>query len=399
MIAAALTLFLVVITAVGAGAASPTTPTPAPLAVAAKNEWLGPLGDVSNTSFNGAETSLTPANASTLTRVWTKAEYGTGAAPTIIGGMSFVVVSSGNANLPSSFVAHDLRTGRVVWTTPVPPASTYVEGVVVVGNLAVVAFRGWKTPGGLVAVDLQNRKVKWWRFQQPDSTGVSASYANELVADTQRVYLSGGGDNAFSAYRLSDGAALYRVTKQDYWQRGIALHSGLLYMAGDHTTAYDAATGRLVWEGSYGGSNPIIAGDRVMVANSSGVVGYPETSCRQSSPMCSPRWVTSIADSWFDPNIGAAGGGTIYATYIQNSNRQGIIKRLSISTGEVLWTGDGGRAPGPPVRAGNTVWMVDNGQWITGYAASSRTRAPLVRVKEPFVIDTLQGISIAQGHS
>ncbi len=207
---------------------------------------------------------------------------------------------------------------------------------------------------------------------------------------------SGSGDNAFGAYRLSDGAALYRVTKQDYWQRGIALHAGLPYMAGDRTTAYDAATGRLVWEGSYGGWNPIIAGDRVIVANSSGVVGYPETSCRQFAPMCSPRWVTSIEDKWFDPSIGAAGGGTVYATYIQNGNRQGIIKRLSIATGEVLWTGDGGRAPGPPVRAGKTVWMVDDGQWLTGYAADSRATAPLVRVKEPFGIDTEQGISIAQ---
>lgn len=386
--------------AVGAIATVLIAAAPVAHAVTATDAWTSEYAGAQNAAYNAGETVIRAATARRLAQVWVRsAAEGTYVAPAIVGGVVYHAVNTATA-APSTFVATSARTGKTLWTTRLPTDGTYVRGQSIQGHLAVLPFDGFHYAGGVTVIDLRTHKIVWSRHQpEPGNTsnGADDRTSGPVLVDAYRIYMYDG-SNAVNVFRLSDGARLWHLPQTTAWVRGAALNRGVLYTGGDGgVIAYSAATGRKLWSAP-GWGPPIVAGGRVFSALLGGVVADAAGGCGRAR--CRSLWTRNFGDVTFNyVALGAASSTSLYAAYTVDgaSGRYGRLQRLSAATGAVQWTGSAGVYPGQPVRAGDTVWTVDNGATLYGFSVNATSRTPLVRRTEPGGHGVAQGTAIAGG--
>lgn len=318
---------------------------------------------------NPGESVITPANAGQVRQAWGLDRYaGMTVAPAVVGGVAHHVVTPGVVSEPATFTATSVRTGATLWTVRLPGNATYHRGVSVSGRLAVVPFDGYRRAGGVLAVDLTTRRVAWARSLPAPSAafawmGPVATTAGPVTVDGGRVYLSGS-SNAVNAYRLSDGAPLWRTPFTTAPGgtvnaiEGIAAAGSVVYTGGDEgVVAHDAATGRRLWTAPGQGA-PVVAGSRVLSAVHDGVIAVAAAGCGRST--CPALWRNRVPEVFHAPVLGGADGSTAFLTYTRAPSTGGVVgvlARFSVATGAVQWTAKAGTWLSEPVRAGGTVWV------------------------------------------
>jgi|tagenome__1003787_1003787.scaffolds.fasta_scaffold20942427_3 outer membrane protein assembly factor BamB len=341
-----------------------------------QNAWTSGTGGPSNATDNPGESVVTAATAPQVRQRWT-AHPGPGldVAPTVVAGIVYYVDNpTGNAADPSRLVAASASTGARLWNLVLPAGQNYSDGMTVVGGRAVMAYMGNRKRAGITAVDLTARRVAWNRpfAELPPEFALLANWLPaELVADGQRVYVTGGSTN-LSAFRLSDGAPVWSVSMRLPLDADrLAVANGVVYGGtgvngsdGRGLTAWDAATGRKLWTAP-GGGLPVIAGGRVFSTTGTAVTAAAAGGCGHST--CSALWTREIAD--LSPNsltVGGASSGSLFAGY-RDAGDRGRILRLSAATGAVQWSATTGSSlVSVPVRGADAIWAV----------SPSRTCAP-----------------------
>jgi hypothetical protein len=319
-------------------------------------------------------------------------------APTLVGGVVYQVVNSGTS-AASVFTAMSARTGRTLWTRTLPADGTYYRGQSVQGHLIVLPFDGFHHPGGVTVIDLTSHKIVWSHYQPaPRNTayGADVRTSGPVLVDADRIYMYDA-SNPVNVFRLSDGAPVWQLAQTGLSVRGAALANGILYTGGDGgVIAYAAATGRRLWSAP-GWGRPVVAGGRVFSATSAGIVADAAGGC--GAAVCHSLWSRDFGNVAFNyVAIGAASASTLYVAYtVDASPRYGQLRRLSAGTGATLWAATPGTYPEQPVRAGDTVWAVDDGATLYGYSVNATSGQPLVRLSEPADQSVVQGTAIANG--
>jgi outer membrane protein assembly factor BamB len=342
-------------------------PTPGAVAAPA-DSWTSGTAGPTNATNNPGEAVVTAATASQVRQRWAVAQrLGTDVAPTVVNGTVYYIDNPDNRNEPSRLVAASARTGATVWSLVLPAAQSYPHGMTVVGDRAVLAYQGHQKRAGITAVDLRTRRVVWNRPFAP----LPAQYSwlapwlpAELVADGQRVYVTGGSTN-LSAYRLSDGAPVWSLPMSiPFAADRIAVAGGVVYGGtgvngsdGRGLTAWSAATGSKLWTAP-GGGLPVVAGDRVFSTTRTAVTAVATAGCGRS--VCPALWTREIGD--LSPNtltVSGADAGTVLAGYRRGNSDRGMIVRLSAATGAVQASiTTGSSIVGVPVRGGDEIWAL-----------------------------------------
>lgn len=333
---------------------------------AAPDAWTAGLGDGGNSVNNPGETVITAANAGRVARAWTDTgRSSTPYAPAVVGGVAYHVLTTGNVYNPSTLVASSARTGATLWSLSLPGSASYEDGMAVSGQLAVIPFTGWQRAGGVVAVNLATRRIVWSRDLPVPTIGwMGNSVAGRPYTDGSRVYVSGAG-NAVNAYRLGDGALQWTaplttnaVNGAPNAVDGLAVGNGVVFTAGDEgLVARDAATGRRLWTGPGADSSLVVAGSRVFAQDGAAtVLAFPAAGCGRAT--CAPLWKNDSfwkkGANWL--TIGGADTDSLFVTYSVNG---GKVARLSAATGAVQWQTTVGRTANGLVRAGTTVWLLN----------------------------------------
>jgi hypothetical protein len=330
------------------------------------DSWPSQYGGPGNTTFNAGESVLTTSTATRVTQAWSLDDYaGSYVAPAVAAGVAYHVDGPGPVtNYTNRFTATAVRTGATSWTLQLPVGDQFLHGMTVVGRLAVMPFNGNRTAGGVLAVDLQARRIAWTSSLPPSSiAGQGNAATGYLAADTTRAYV-GGSSNVINAFRLSDGALLwtapYTYTSQSgglHAVNGIAVGSGAVFTGGDEgIVAYDAASGRRLWNVPGYTYTPMVTGGRVYAATSVGVLAVSAGGC--GGPTCRVLWSKALGTLAYPPQIGGANGTTLFATFTRTApSAAAVVARLSASTGAVQWSATTGLSFDQPVRAGNVLWV------------------------------------------
>jgi outer membrane protein assembly factor BamB len=367
--------------ALGVGLLGPVSPASA----AGPNAWTADGGDAGNATNNPGETVITAATARRLAQAWVDPRRTlSSAAPVVVNGVAHRVVTTGNVGNPSTLTALSARTGATLWTVELPGLASYISGMSVAGNLLLVPFNGSRRAGGVLAVNLQTRRIVWSSDLPPAAISwMGNAQAGPAYTDGTRVFVSGAG-NAINAYRLSDGALLWTApityNTQGTPNRidGRAVGGSLVFTGGaEGIVAYDTATGQRRWTAPGASGTPVVAGGRVFGVGFRTVLAFSASGCGRST--CSPLWTTTLPAQVPDLlALGGADGSTLFLTYRTSlppppggvtGTMVGNIARLSASTGRIQWSTTIGRINAELVRAGNTVWLINEYVTSTGSVA------------------------------
>lgn len=391
--------------------------TPGVSAAAPVDAWTSGTGGPTNATSNPGERVLTAATAPQVRQRWAvEQRLGPNVAPTVVDGTVYYIDNPDMRTESARLVAASARTGATLWSLLLPATQGYTGGLAVVGDRAVLAYRGYQERAGITAVDLRNRRVAWnrpFRELPAEFSWLAEWLPAELVTDGERVYVTGGSTN-LSAYRLSDGAPVWSLPMAvPFAADRIAVSGGVVYGGtgvngsdGGGITAWSATTGGELWTAP-GGGLPVVAGDRVISTTPTAVTAVAAAGCGHSS--CPALWTRPIRD--LSPNtltVSGAQAGTVLVSYRRDDSDRGMILRLSTSTGAPQWsvtTGTG--IVGVPVRAGNAVWALSQGRFRSGLPATYRLQAfaatgtdtrPLITLRlPPGVVTGYMDLAVAAG--
>lgn len=350
-----------------------------PAHAAPADVWSSAYAGGGNSANNPGERVLTAENGRRVVETWTvEMTRGTTVAPAVVGGVVYQVVTQVGG--PERFTALSARTGAELWSLALPKA--VYRGPSIVGGRAVIPFTPHLQHGGVLAVDLASRSIAWSRTLEPPPNPGWAQ-VGAVTVDGSRVYVVGG-PNDINAWRISDGRPLWSVRDDSFWVPGLAAAGGRVFAnTSAGLIAYDATSGRRLWSGVGGEGMPVVAGNRVLVADHQSVFAFAAGGCGQAT--CRELWRTSFGQLARQPLIGGADGSVFFATYTLDEGRQGRIARLSTSDGRIRWTAPAGRYSLYPSRGGGTVWLIN--EYVTsdskvryrvlGFAASASGTAPL----------------------
>jgi outer membrane protein assembly factor BamB len=204
-------------------------------------------------------------------------------APTIRNGLAYVVARDSRA------WAVDMETGRVRWTlSGTPPTANFAggAGAAVTPDIAVFPF----PTGEVMAAFPQGGLRRWASNVTGQRPGQAASTISDLagdpVIDGDRVYV-GNVSGRLAALRLADGDRIWTVTEGavgPVWPVG-----GSVFMVNDlgEVLRLDATDGSTIWRVELPGFverrerrqstryehyGPILAGGRLIVASSDGLI-------------------------------------------------------------------------------------------------------------------------------
>jgi len=235
-------------------------------------QWLQRGYDAAATYANTAETTLTPANVSQLSRLWRTH------APSQMGLIHGEATESGglifDCNLPSVAHARSSTTGSLAWQTALDAESCTTPAL---GGGRVYMALGKVAQGntnGLVALDQATGAVLWQSTWPADAEGVNAP---ALVGDTLYVADRTGNLRAVDA---NTGAVKWQSqTAPDSLNNATVVAGGRVFVTtllpwggvtAPGTYAFDAATGRRLWSRLQNGCSYIfdpamVLGDRVII--------------------------------------------------------------------------------------------------------------------------------------
>ncbi|NBD28560.1 MAG: PQQ-binding-like beta-propeller repeat protein [Alphaproteobacteria bacterium] len=227
---------------------------------------------------------LVALDAATGAELWVQDLDAPGtSAPTIRDGLAYVVARDSRA------WAVDLETGRVRWTlSGTPPTSNFAggAGAAVTPDIAIFPF----PTGEVLAAFPQGGLRRWASIVTGQRPGQAASTISDLagdpVIDADRVYV-GNVSGRLAALRLADGDRIWTVTEGavgPVWPV-----AGSVFMVNDlgELLRLDATDGSMVWRVELPGFvesrerrqstryehyGPILAGGRLIVASSDGLV-------------------------------------------------------------------------------------------------------------------------------
>ena len=390
---------LIALLALGLGLAV-TVPV-LPASAAQPDVWSGPLADAGNSSDNPGEHVITASTARRVATAWTVSTRSpSSSAPVVMGGVVYHVVADNDLQNPR-LLASSARTGATLWTLPLPAIGFYGPGLSAAGGRVIVPFDGRNQRGGVFVVDAATHRIVWTaELPPPANQFIDAVHNNATVTDGTHVFVWGS-SNDINAYRLTDGALLWTVpwdydpSGYAYGLAGLATGPGVVYTGGDEgIIAFDATSGRRLWTGAASGV-PVVAGGRVFGAGPAGtVVAFPAAGCGKAT--CAPLWTsTAPGPTGSAPAVEGADASTLFVTYHRHlpgpgDRIDGVVARLSASTGKVQWTTGVGSSMDGLVRGGNTIWLINwysNGKAmayrILGYSATATGHTPLRAIPMP----------------
>jgi alcohol dehydrogenase (cytochrome c) len=197
--------------------------------------------------FGGVVQAL---NAVTGDLLW---EYGGGGAPKNGGAIEPFVKKAmaifGNRLYVATPDAHvislDVKSGELVWDTPIPPVGLMMTGGPLIAKGKVIIGTG--NPGGVVALDAETGAVVW-RFKTIPGPGERGGNTwNDLAAEKRtgaNVWTPGSYDAELDLVFFGTGQT-YDTAPLRERRKGTASNNDALYT--DTTLALDPDTGRLVW--------------------------------------------------------------------------------------------------------------------------------------------------------
>lgn len=229
---------------------------------------------------------LTALNPATGAEIWTqKLEGAGGVSPTVSGGMVYVAARNGVG------WAVDADTGRVRWTmnsTPAVGGQSTGAGVAVGGGMAVFPFVGGEITGVLPQGGTERWSTVLAGARLGHAAGTFADIAGDPVIVGDRVYVSNASGRV-AALKRDNGDVIWDVpmaARAPIWVSG-----GSVFLVNDlnQLVRLDASDGAVVWRVSlpqyaekgwgfraanqyYAHYGPILAGGRLIVASSDGIL-------------------------------------------------------------------------------------------------------------------------------
>lgn len=220
-----------------------------------------------------------PHHNAVFARPGIRAEWARRLGGKINGGLAF----SGNALYVESFdervSALDMRTGSVLWSTPVPgivmTTPIIADGVVVAGTgtsrvLTQTASRLiWGRPGGdaIVALSAGTGRVLWTYR----TVGENMPSPALIRMRGENAIIFANGDNHVRVLRLRDGRLLWQQSVDGVaTMSSAAVDGGYAYVVTNYLLKLDPANARIVWQARYGNADcsPTVAYGRVFVEGS-----------------------------------------------------------------------------------------------------------------------------------
>jgi outer membrane protein assembly factor BamB len=227
---------------------------------------------------------LTALDAASGTVVWTqRLEAAATGTPTVVGGLVYLSARDSRA------WAIRADTGRVEWEQPATPSASAMAGgagPAVTSDLAVFPFAS----GELIAVERATGARVWSSAVAGTRRGRAYATISDItgdpVVDGARVYVGNQSGKA-AAFDLASGQRLWTAADGAYspvWPEG-----GSVFLVSDQAelVRLDAATGERIWavelpyfqtererrrKGVYAHYGPVVAGGRVWVPSSDGVL-------------------------------------------------------------------------------------------------------------------------------
>lgn len=259
--------------------------------------------------------------------------------PLIAEGMVFVTTPQKNS---TRLVALDLKTGAIVWQTPIGGANNSWSGAAYdKGTVFVVDLQG-----AVEAFNAKTGKVKWGEQILTEYT-----FTAPPIAVDGRLFVSGYGDSGMIyAFDEKHGGMLWATGTNGGPFSSPALGDGSLYLAYD-CDVYDVApdSGSVVWHYTYGcfggsGKTPVYASGRLYARDQIN----PDTIFNGADGTILGTYTASVPPMFFK----GAGGNSLEAV-LDNST----LTVLDPDTGAVTWhfTGDGGLTIAPIAINGHVI--------------------------------------------
>ena len=305
--------------------------------------------------------------------------------PTITG--REVVVGSTESHL----YAFDVETGNRVWDWRAPGARPAIwSAVAVFKGLLIVGIGsqlgdGPQEVGRLVALDPASGDQVWSTCARPHCAAGGSISSSPAIAATGHVFVGlGSPEDALWAIDAGIGKELWRRAFHRDSGRGKEVMATPLVMYGTHSEAvavgdaagrfavYDATTGRLRWSRQLieGSPNHGIAGspggDRsaLFVPAASAPAGLFALSTTDGHTL----WMRRTRDPVYSsPAVGR--GVVVVGTGSRVGNAgAGSLLVLSATSGEVLWSWEGGAAVvASPAIVGDSVYSADRAGFLSAF--------------------------------
>lgn len=245
-------------------------------------------------------------------------------------------------------VAYDAATGRVLWSHG--DAARYATTIAGVGPRATPAIAGGRVftlgaTGILNALELATGRLQWSRRVLEENEAVAPEWgkSNSPVVEDGRVFVSVGGSSGRSvvAYDAGDGVPAWSAgsDRSSYSTPAVLTLSGrrqLVALGASSLTAFDPATGALLWTQPFPGGQPNVASpvatapDRVLVS-----VGYGIGS--KAYRVDDHGGTLEATLVWESPRLKSKFANVVASDGLVYGLDDGVLACLDPATGERRW--------------------------------------------------------------
>ena len=312
---------------------------PAPLTVAAE------AVSIQIDAAHSGVTQFAKALKFPLTEAWRVSFGGPVSYPLIAAGRVFVTVGNSSA-YGSTLVALNAENGATLWSAAIEGTYFWSAAAYESGQVFVLNFDGL-----LKAIDARTGKLNW-----------SVQVANEYfvtsppVAQNGIVYVEGDGSDTLTAYDTATGALLWTQSIAGGDGAPALSNEGIFTFSPCQVFAFNPTSGKPLWRFSGdcsggGGTTPVYAGESLYVADFTGSGDQIFNS------------VTGAVIGTFEQQAASPTVGKSEAYFLAN----GTLEAVALPSKKVPWTfaGDGGLAQ-LPIQVNDTVFVGSSSGQIWG---------------------------------